>query len=230
MTALYSLCECAIIYLTIWLNSFRIWYYKDWFKEIHSFKCTCLTWLRAWTTCFGASCPLHLLLPFPGTFLISSLTTWMNTVQRPALSSKVLSRKALWLPDRPRLPVTSSWRLSCPSPASVSFSDWLSPLKTVHGGWPSRNPTMHPWAWHWACAYQLWARFLSLVKYPESARDLNFRKCHFLVLKISGTPVNLSAVSKWNPEVTAYLVSALIQVTTNTWGMCASYMLFDFSQ
>lgn len=154
MTALYSLCECAIIYLTIWLNSFRIWYYKDWFKEIHSFKCTWFTWLLAWTTCFGASCPLHLLLPFPGTFFISSLTTWMNTVQRPALSSKVLSRKALWLPDRPCLPVTSSWGPSCPSPASVSFSDWLSPLKTVHGVWPSRNPTMHPWAWRWACAYQ----------------------------------------------------------------------------
>ena len=47
-------------------------------------------------------------------------------------------------------------------------------------------------------------------------RDLNFRKCHFLVLKISGAFVNLSAVSKWRPEVTAYLVFPLTQVTANT--------------
>lgn len=132
MTALYSLCECAIIYLTIWLNSFRIWYYKDWFKEIHSFKCTWFTWLLAWTTCFGASCPLHLLLPFPGTF-IRSLTTWMNTVQRPALSSKVLSRKALWLPMASHVCLWQAPGVHlCPSPASVSFSDWLSPWR-LHG-------------------------------------------------------------------------------------------------
>lgn len=131
--------------LLIWLNSFRIWYYKDWFKEIHSFKCTCLTWLLAWTTCFGTSWPLHLLLRFPGTVFISSLTTWMNTVQHPALSSKVLSRKALWLPDRPRLPGTSSRGPSCPSPSSVSFSDsfpWR--LCMVCDPWGTPRCTLRP--------------------------------------------------------------------------------------
>lgn len=141
MAALYSLCEYTIIYLTIWLSPFRILYYKGWFKATHSFMCAYLTWLPECTTRSGASWPLHLLLPPPETFFTSSLITWLNPAPCPAVSTKVLSLgKALWLPDRPCLPVTSSRGLSCPSPSSVSFNYCPSPLQTVHGVKPSRNP------------------------------------------------------------------------------------------
>ena len=117
--------------------------------------CVYLTWLPECTTHSGSSWPLHLLLPPPETFFTSSLTTWLNPAQCPAVSTKVLSLgKALWLPDRPCLPVTSSWGLSCPSPSSVSFNYCPSPLQTVHGVRPSRNSTMAPWAWHRGGAYQ----------------------------------------------------------------------------
>lgn len=39
---------------------------------------------------------------------------------------------------------------------------------------------------------------------------------YFIVLKISAILVNLRAISKWRSEVMAYLLSALIHVTTNT--------------